>query len=191
MSDSILASRRAGLEEAFFARHNEALRQRMLQADAEKFRREALMAATGIVDEAVIARLMALQIGTGTLAALTLVPMVLVAWADGAISTEERRAVLAGAQQAGLQQGGPALELLEAWLHSRPAPELFQAWKDYVAALTRTLPPEERRSLEASVLAQAHKVAAATGSFLGLTSPISERENTLLRELAHSFHTTG
>jgi tellurite resistance protein/phosphotransferase system HPr-like phosphotransfer protein len=188
MSESILASRRAGLEEAFFARHNEELRQRMLQADAEKFRKETLMAATGIVDDAVLARLMALQIGTGTLAALTLVPMVLVAWADGAISAEEHRAILAGAKEAGLQQGGPALELLEAWLHTRPAPALFQAWKDYVAALTHTLTPEERRSLESSVLAQAHKVASATGSFLGLTSPISDSENKVLRELAASFH---
>jgi tellurite resistance protein len=188
MSDNILDHRRAGLEEAFFARHNEELRQRMRQADAEKFRKEALMAATGIVDEAVLGRLMALQIGTGTLAALTLVPLVLVAWADGAISAEERRAVLAGANEAGLKPGGPALELLEAWLHTRPAPELFAAWKDYVAALAHTLEPAERQSLEASVLAQAHKVASATGSFLGLTSPISDAENKVLRELAHSFH---
>lgn len=190
MSDSILAARRASLEEAFFARHNEELRQKLLKADAEKFRKEALSAATGIVDEAVLARLMALEIGTGTLAALTLVPMVLVAWADGTISAEEHRAVLAAAQQSGLSAGSPALELLEAWLHTRPAPALFQAWKDYVLALTRTLPAAERQSLEASVLAQAHKVAAATGSFLGLTSPISAAENALLRELAHSFHVT-
>jgi hypothetical protein len=188
MSDSVLANRRAGLEEAFFARHNEELRQRMLQADADKLRKEALMAATGIADDAVLERLMALRIGTGTLAALTLVPMVLVAWADGAISTEERRAVLAGAAGSGLKPGSPALELLEAWLHTRPAPELFDAWKHYVAALSHSLPPEERRGLETSVLAQAHKVAAATGSFLGLTSPISETENRVLRELAHSFH---
>ncbi|MEI6162577.1 MAG: hypothetical protein WCP77_22325 [Roseococcus sp.] len=188
MSDNVLATRRAGLEEAFFARHNEELRQKMLQADAEKFRREALSAATGIVDDAVLERLMHLQIGTGTLAALTLVPMVLVAWADGSISAEEKRAILGGAVQAGLVPGSPALELLEAWLHARPAPALFQAWKDYVAALTHQLSPEERMSLEASVLAQAHKVASATGSFLGLTSPISSSENELLRELAHSFH---
>lgn len=188
MSDSVLSARRAGLEEAFFAQHNAELRQKMLQADADKFRQDALSAATGIVDEAVLQRLMALQIGTGTLAALTLVPMVLVAWSDGVISAEERRAILAGASQAGLLAGSPALELLEAWLHTRPAPALFQAWKDYVLALTHSLTPEERRSLEASVLAQAHKVAAATGSFLGLTSPISASENALLRELAKSFH---
>lgn len=188
MSDSILAARRAGLEDAFFARHNEELRQRMLQADAEKFRRDALRAATGIVEDAVLERLMALRIGTGTLAALTLVPMVLVAWADGGISAEERRAILAAAQQEGLAAGGPALELLEAWLDARPAPALFQAWKDYVLALTHSLPPGERRSLEASVLARAHKVAAATGSFLGLTSPISAAENAVLHELARSFH---
>lgn len=188
MSDSILAARRAGLEEAFFARHNEELRQKMLAADAAKFKRDALAAATGIVDETVLARLEQLQIGTGTLAALTLVPMVLVAWADGSVSAEERRAILAAANQAGMATDGPGHQLLDAWLHVRPAPALFEAWKDYVHALTNTLDPAERQSLESSVLAQAHKVASATGSFLGLTSPISSAENAVLRELAHNFH---
>jgi len=188
MSDRILADRRAGLEEAFFARHNEELRQKLLEADAQQFSREALKAATGIVDETVIARLMQLDISAQTLAALTLVPMVLVAWADGAISTEERRAVLAGAAKEGLQPGSPGLALLEAWLHTRPDAALFEAWKDYVHSLTQNLEPAERRTLEASVLAQAHAVASATGSFLGLTSPISTSENATLRQLAQSFH---
>lgn len=188
MSDSILSSRRAGLEEAFFAQHNEELRRKMLQADAESSSREDLRAATGITDETVLSRLMNLRIGTGTLAALTLAPMVLVAWADGDVSAEERRAILAGAGQAGLTAGSPGLQLLDAWLNTRPGPELFHAWKDYVAALTDALPPPERRTLESSVLAQAHQVAAATGSFLGLTSPISSTENAMLRQLAQSFH---
>jgi tellurite resistance protein len=188
MSESILAARRAGLEEAFFAKHNEELRRKMQEADAQKFRKEALAAATGIVDDAVLARLEALKIGTGTLAALTLVPMVLVAWADGEISPEERRAVLAGATKAGLAAGSPGLELLEAWLHVRPVPALFEAWKDYVHALSRTLDSAERHSLEASVLGQARAVAMAAGSFLGLTSPISHAEEALLKELAKAFH---
>lgn len=188
MSDNILDHRRAGLEEAFFARHNEELRQRMLQSDAAALNRQALMATTGITDEAALDRLSALRIGTGTLAALTLVPMVLVAWADGAISAEEERAILAGAVQAGLSPGSPGLELLEAWLRARPEPALFQAWQDYVSALTASVEPAERQALEASVLAQAHKVAAATGSFLGLTSPISSTENAVLKDLARSFH---
>jgi len=188
MSDSVLANRRAGLEEAFFARHNEELRQKLLEADTEQFRKDALKAATGIVDEAVIARLMQLDISTQTLAALTLVPMVLVAWADGTISAEERRAILAGAAKEGLQPGSPGLALLEAWLHARPEATLFEAWKDYVHSLTQHLDPAERRTLEASVLAQAHAVASATGSFLGLTSPISTSENATMRQLAQAFH---
>ena len=56
MSESVLAARRAGLEEAFFAKHNEELRQKMQEVDAQKFRKEALSAATGIFDEAVLAR---------------------------------------------------------------------------------------------------------------------------------------
>lgn len=187
MSDSILSSRRAGLEEAFFARQNEELRQRMSAADATASAREALRAATGIADPAVLDRLVGLRIGTATLTALTLVPLVLVAWADGEISAEEQRAVRAGAIEAGLVTGSPGLELLEGWLRSRPEPSLLQAWKDYVAALTHAMQPEERRALEAGVLAQAHKVAAATGSFLGLTSPISALENAVLNDLARSF----
>lgn len=188
MSDNILDHRRAGLEEAFFARQNEELRQRMLQGDAAAFSRQALSAATGITDEAALDRLTALRVSNGTLAALTLVPMVLVAWADGVISAEEQRAILAGAVQAGLSPGSPGLALLEAWLRARPEPGLFHAWQDYVAALTTTMDVAERQALEASVLAQAHKVAAATGSFLGLTSPISASENAVLRDLARSFH---
>lgn len=188
MSESVLAARRAGLEEAFFAKHNEELRQRLLEADALKFRKEALAAATGIVDDSVLARLEQMRIGTNTLAALTLVPMVLVAWVDGAISTEERRAILAGANKAGLAAGSPALELLEAWLHHRPVPALFEAWKDYVQTLTQRMTAEERRSLEASILDQSRAVAAATGSFLGLTSAISATEQALLGTLAAAFH---
>lgn len=188
MADHVLDNRRAGLEEAFFAQHNEALRRKLIEADNAKFRKDALVAATGIVDDAVLERLTKLEIGSSTLAALTLVPMVLVAWADGSISADERRAILAAAAKSGLQPGGPALELLEAWLHVRPAPALLQAWEDYVHALTRTHDAEQRGHLEASVLAQAHAVASATGSFLGLTSPISSSENAVLRELAKAFH---
>jgi tellurite resistance protein len=189
MSESVLSARRAGLEEAFFAKHNEELRRKMMEADAQKFRKDALAAATGIVDDQVLARLEQLKIGTGTLAALTLVPMVLVAWADGTISPEERRALLSAAAKAGMVAGSPGLELLEAWLHVRPAPALFQAWKDYVHALSRTLGPAERLTLETSVLAQSRAVAEAAGSFLGLTSGISAAEKALLQELAQTFHT--
>lgn len=188
MSDSILAARRAGLEEAFFAQHDAELLAKVREADAQTFRKQALAAATGIVDDAVLARLEQLKIGTGTLAALTLVPMVLVAWADGTIAEEERRAVLAGATRAGLAAGSPGLELLEAWLHVRPQPALFQAWKDYVHALVRTMSAAERASLEASVLDQTRAVAAATGSFMGLTSPISATEKAVLAEAAAAFH---
>lgn len=188
MSESVLSARRAGLEEAFFAKHNEELRQKMRDADARKFRHEALAAATGIVDEAILARLEQLQIGTGTLAALTLVPMVLVAWADGSISTEEQRAILAGADREGLSKGTPGHELLEAWLHNRPVPALFQAWKDYVHALTQAMPTAERQTLESSVLAKSRAVAAATGSILGLTSGVSPSEQAVLDALAQAFH---
>lgn len=188
MTDRFLDDRRAGLEDAFFAQHNEMLRRKLVDADTAQSSKAALIAATGITDEAMLTRLMKLELGSETLIALTMVPMVLVAWADGAISTEERAAVLASADKAGIAAGSPSFAMLQAWLEKRPAPALMQSWKDYVHALTASTDSEHRRSLEASVMAQAHMVASATGSFLGLTSPISSMENAVLKELAKSFH---
>ena len=55
---------------------------------------------------------------------------------------------LAAANQAGMTPDRPGHQLLEAWLHVRPAPALFEAWKDYVHALTNTLDPRITALLE-------------------------------------------
>jgi uncharacterized membrane protein YebE (DUF533 family) len=65
-------------------------------------RKEALAAASGITDDAVLDRLAAFNLGADTLAALSVAPLVVVAWADGGIDDKERSAVLAGAAEAGL-----------------------------------------------------------------------------------------
>jgi len=90
----ILADRKKALEEQFFAREERQLLERVRAEAAQKERRQALAHASGIDDAAVIDRLVALDLDGGTIAALGLVPLVEVAWADGTLHERERDAVV-------------------------------------------------------------------------------------------------
>ena len=148
MTDDFLGDRRAALEEAFFAKQNALLRQKLKDSWEAQAKKEALAAASGINDDAVLERLGALGIRPDTTAALSLVPLVAVAWADGSIDDNERRAILSGAEEAGLGKQDVGHQLLQRWLSERPSPELLASWKDYTAALSATLSPEARAALK-------------------------------------------
>lgn len=182
-----LGDRRKALEEAFFAKQNEALRQGLRAMDAARQTKEALSAASGITDDAVLERLAALNIASESLAALSLVPVVAVAWADGTIDDKERSAALAAAAEIGLGQQGVSRQLFEQWLARKPSEELLAAWKDYVGALSGTLDDDARRELKAQTLGRARAVAEAVGGVLGIGRKISGQEEAALRELEMAF----
>jgi len=102
-------------------------------------RKEALAEASGIADQDLLDQLQQLDIGAETVAALSLVPLIAVAWADGSIDLKERRAVLAAAEQKGIGTEHPGYPLLERWLQEPPDPALLAAWKHYVSTLSETL----------------------------------------------------
>jgi tellurite resistance protein len=182
MADRILDERRNGLEEAFFAQHNEMLRRRLQEADAGRNKREALAAASGLRDEAVLDRLVAMDVSPQTLSAFSLIPLAAVAWADGAISEEERKAVLQAASRGGLDETGHGL--LEGWLRQRPGTQMMELWRDYAAALQSSMDAPAREALRAAVLGQAREVAEAAGGFLGLGRRVSASEQAVLDDLA-------
>lgn len=187
MYDRILDDRRNALEEAFFAQQNEMLRRRLQEGDAATNRRRALSEASGITDEATLSRMEALGLNAGTAAALTLAPLVLVAWADGQMSEAEHGTILAAAAKAGITHASPAGQLLDGWLKQAPSPAMREAWKAYVHALVQPLDGAARQRLAGDVLAQARAVADATGGFLGLGRRISAEEQKVLDELAAAF----
>src|SRR3712207_4124930 len=159
LSGHISSERERALEDAFFARHDQALLQRLRAADDEKSRRQALAAAAGISDEALLDRLMALNLNPGTLVAMTFAPLVLVAWADGAMDTREKEAVLAAAKEAGLEQHPESRQLLDDWLRKQPPRELADAWIAYVKSVSASLTPEARVSLRSEILGRTRRVA--------------------------------
>src|SRR5512134_3789674 len=127
-----MKERGKALEEAFFKKqHEKQLAKIRLQQEQEEAR-ESLAAASGITDDAALLdRLAALGIRAETLAALTLIPLVEVAWADGKMDARERDAILRGAESSGIQPGSPSYGLLEIWTQDRPAPELLESWRKY------------------------------------------------------------
>jgi hypothetical protein len=126
-------------------------------------RKEALAAASGITDDAVLDRLAAFNLGADTLAALSVAPLVVVAWADGGIDDKERSAVLAGAAEAGLGRQDVGHQLLDRWLREAPPRNLLATWTDYIRAISAALDDEGRRALRADLLGRARRVAEAAG----------------------------
>src|SRR5919109_4846649 len=122
MSEEFLGDRRKALEEEFFAKQNQRLLRQLRETTAAKARHEALAAASGITDAAVLAQLAAVDLSSETMAALALVPLVEVAWADGRLEAKERSALLAAAEQAGVRKDSASYQLLEEWFRERPSP---------------------------------------------------------------------
>jgi uncharacterized membrane protein YkoI len=114
MSEEFLGDRRKALEEEFFAKQNQRLLRQLRETTAAKATHDALAAASGITDAAVLAQLAAVDLNSETMAALALVPLVEVAWADGTLDAKERSALLAAAEDAGLSQDSASKIALKA-----------------------------------------------------------------------------
>ncbi|MCA9185629.1 MAG: hypothetical protein KDA99_08420, partial [Planctomycetales bacterium] len=82
MSDGdFLNARRKALEDSFFAQRDQELLKQLHERLQEATQREALAMVSGIEDEEVLDFLLRLNLSSETAAALTLVPLIEVAWA--------------------------------------------------------------------------------------------------------------
>lgn len=184
----VLDERRKALEEAFFRKQDEALRTRIRTEREHASARDALAAHSPRADEALLDRLVELGIRVESLAALMLVPLVEVAWADGTMDPREREAVLNAAAASGVELDSPSHALLESWTTDRPPAALYESWKAYVASLCRELSADHRWHLEEQLLGRARSVARAAGGFLGLAK-VSKPEEEVLARLEQAFGT--
>ncbi len=187
MSDEFFGDRRRALEESFFAKRNQQLLEQMQQQVSAETKRASLSAASGITDPAVLDVLVDSGVEPATLAAMSLVPLIQVAWADGSVEPQERDAILQAAHAEGLDKQDAAYQLLERWLQQPPDKSLLGAWKDYVGALSKKLSDEARQQLQQDVLGRARQVAEAAGGILGLVHKVSAAERAVLAELEQTF----
>ncbi len=185
--EDFLGDRRKALEEEFFRKENEKLRAHLRAQMERQDHREFLARASGISDKAVLDHLIALGLDGQTVAALGLVPLIEVAWADGRMEDVEHKAVLAAARDRGVDDASPAGLLLDGWLSTPPPPRLLEVWTEYVRALSENLDAAERDTLRNDVIGRAREVAEAAGGFLGMSSKISQAERAMLERLEAAF----
>jgi hypothetical protein len=183
-SPEILSDRGRSLEDEFFRREDQRLIKRLGELKETQASREALAKASGITAPALLDQLLQLNIRAETLAALSVVPLVEVAWADGELDARERRAIV---EHAGIPRDSTAGALLEAWLDRRPDFKLLTAWTQMVQAMRGELSPDAGARLKESLLDKARAVASASGGMFGLGSKVSQAEAEMLKKLEAAF----
>lgn len=187
MSDESLQDRKHALEDAFYREGTETYRAQLELRRKEEEALEDLADASGIRDEAVLRRLAGLGIRAETLAALTLIPLIEVAWADGKMDAKERESILAGAESTGIPRESPSHGLLRIWTEDPPASDLVDAWREFIGALCREFDDEQTENLRSKVLGRARAVAEATGGFPAVRPSVSKEERTVLESLGRAF----
>lgn len=186
MTHDFLGDRRKALEEAFFKKAEkqqlEAYREKLAAAE----QREELRQISGMENDHVLDALVALGVTGETMAALALVPLVHVGWADGILQASERKAILRAAHEKGIEEGTPAAELLDHWLDEEPRPALFDTWCEYIGALEPLLDAEHLDILKNEITSKAREIARKAGGILGIVS-ISDSEEKALDEIEAAF----
>jgi hypothetical protein len=180
-------SRGKDLEDEFFRREDQKLLERLRAEKAAKGAREALTRATGIENPAVLDKLAELGIRPETVTALSIVPLVEVAWADGSLDAKERKTVLEHAREHGVAPGSPEDALLAAWLERRPEPRLLTAWTHLVGGMCERLDAAGVQKLKSALLDRANDVAKSSGGTFGLGSRVSGAEAAMLGKLERAF----
>jgi hypothetical protein len=178
-----LHKRGRALEDEFFHRVDEELRHKIRQKMQREHSKETLAQATGFTDDGLLDHLVEADFTVSNIAALALVPMVWVAWADGMVSRNERQAILHTSLTRGLENQPTALHLIEDWINKRPSKALWNLWKEYAEAIKESLTPATGKLLAAVILNQSKEVAVVSASRLG-QKKISKAEQKVLDEIA-------
>jgi hypothetical protein len=181
-----LEDRGAALEDEFFHKED----QKKLAKLKEKLSSEEALAelrkASGMTDDVVLAKLVELGLRGPTVAALSLVPLIAVAWADGEIQDNERESILHAANAKGMAAGSPGHELLTSWLTTKPDDSLVEAWEGYMKALLSQLNDEQVRILKNQIVGFAKVIAESAGGFLGFAK-VSGTESAVLERVEKAF----
>jgi hypothetical protein len=186
MSNKSLEDRGRALEDEFFYKEEQKKLAQLREKEEAKASREELKKVSGMTDDAVLDKLSGMGLRANTVAALSLVPLIAVAWADGSIQDQERVAILAAAEKKGLGPGTPGAELLGGWLSRKPDDSLFETWESYIKALAAQLTEDQIRKLRGEIVGFAKLVAGSAGGVLGIAK-VSGKEEKVLERIEGAF----
>ena len=181
-----IEGRGKALENKIFGERDQELLTKLRAELDGKESREALRAVSGIENDDVLDKLIGVGVSPESLSAISLIPLVAVAWCDASMETTEKDAILTAATSSGIEKDSASSELLGSWLSNRPSDDLLGAWKAYIGELKESLDAASFGQLKSSVVNRAENVAEAAGGFFGLGS-VSDKEKQAIAELAAAF----
>ena len=138
-------------------------------------------------DSEAIQHLISLDISDDSLAALSLIPLVEVAWADGTIDKKEKDAIVSAARKLTPTHDAATCELLEHWLTHKPDRAVLDAWDEYVAVYTASLGAIARDAFKQELLYWARTIAESAGGILGHGNKTSKLEQLVIEELGQAM----
>ena len=174
------------MEDAFFFEQDRRLQEKRRQIREMQETKANLAQVSGIRNDHVLDRLLALGIRPETLATLFAIPLIEVAWADGELQDEEREQLFQYAEKSGMRKKGLDPKIMSEWLKRKPDPALLEAWVHYVQALSRELSAAERQALKDEVMGDVRTIAQAAGGILGF-GKISSEEQKMIDRLEAAF----
>lgn len=165
------------------AEGREATRERLQAGAIDLQSRRAVAAGLATQDLSIAERIQVLGFNEDTAKVFDLLPVIHVAWADGAVQRPERDAIMRVLEARGVVAGMEAYTLVESLLERAPG----QAYMDETLGLLRELVADNTRRTEALidlcfVIAEAHGAG-----LLGLRDPIDKREREALYAVANKL----
>jgi len=185
MSQDLLAAKSRALENSFFRERDLGLLA-YLRSQTDQTRNQ-LAEISKIHDIKVLDELIRVGITAESFTALSLLPLVRIAWADAEMQDSERAAILQAAETEGISKDSTNYQLLKGWLDDRPDPTLLEAWRDYAVELAKELDDASLAEVRRITMDRASRIAELTGGILGLSHEISKEEERALIDLARAF----
>ena len=172
--------RERAFEAEYFSRKDAELIDKLKAVFHKKIDKQSICTATGVTDEQLLDRLVELNLDGELMAAFNLLPIIEVAWADGAVDEREVRAVLSAAEQHGLSPGSKAYAMLETRLREGPSKDARKIWFHYAETLRKILSPSQIEQFRKDLLEVCWHVAETSGGLLNLAFKVSANERNVI-----------
>jgi len=180
-------ARRTSFEEGYFRGKDVEMVDKLRKVFQTSHDRDELRRLTGITNEEVLDRLVAVQVSGEMLTAFKLLPLVEIAWADGTLDPQEADAVIAAAVKHGIARDSEALKRINEWLKRGPNPESRKAWQMYAEELRKVLSPAELKTFREDLLHTARQIAELTGGVLNTFFNLTQPEKAVLQKITDAL----
>lgn len=154
------------------------LREKLEHSASELEEKQKIAQSVETDDLSVADRIKALGFDGDSARVFDLLPLVHVAWADGAIQKGERAAILRILEKRGIHPGTEAFRTVESLLEERPSDSYMKQSLAVLRELTGGLTERSQEIVDLCI-----EVAASAGGFLGLGKRIGEDEKALIDEI--------